>query len=853
MKTKYTIIVAVAAVVMPLSLANAADYLFNNSTSNEVGGSPATLTGAPGGTVTISLQVNLGAAESTLGVDYWLTQFFGPTTGAFSIINRDYTGSDFGDPSATNAEVTSSGDTRNNSSLGPFVGDGIPDNQILPRNGFDLGSIPTVGFSKANGIFQIATFTLRIRSTAAPGTYNLRTFDYPLFGINDVTPAHQASINVNLPGAIPTPTWDEVPLSDNWNDANNWTPMTVPNGPADTATFAHSFTTGVSLSAVTQVRDINFVSSMFPSAYTITVGSTFSLTISAINGTGITNDSGVTQNFVANADAAGNFGAILFSNSATAGASTAFTNHGATALNATGGHTIFFDSSTADHGTFTNNGGMGEGAFGGVIEFHQSSTTADGTFTNDGGTTNGANGGLIRFFDSSTAGDGIFTNNAGNAGSTGGGDIDFNDTSTAGNATFTNNGGAVGGANGGTTRFFGGSTAARGAFTNNGAAVAAIGTTGGETRFIDASTAANGIFTNNGGTASGAIGGDTAFFGTSTAANATIINNGGTVSGAKGGGTFFRFNSTAGSATLVANGGTGGGDGGRIVFAEDSAGGTSRVEVFGNGNLDISVHNAPGVTVGSIEGSGKVFLGANNLSVGSNNMSTLFSGVVQDGGQNGGSGGSLTKIGPGTLTLSGPNTYTGPTTVNAGKLVVNGSITSAVTVNGGTLGGSGTTGSVTVNSGGVLSPGNSPGILHVAGNLSLALGSTCLVELNGPTAGTQYDQADVAGIVSLGDATLSVSLGFLPPSVTMFTIINNDLSDPVSGMFNGLPEGAMFTASGESFTISYQSGDGNDVVLTAAAATPPPTVPDAGGTVMLLSLSAAALLVLRSLSRSLQL
>ena len=37
------------------------------------------------------------------------------------------------------------------------------------------------------------------------------------------------------------------------------------------------------------------------------------------------------------------------------------------------------------------------------------------------------------------------------------------------------------------------------------------------------------------------------------------------------------------------------------------------------------------------------------------------------------SGGSLTKIGAGTLTLSGANTYNGPTTVSAGKLVIQGS------------------------------------------------------------------------------------------------------------------------------------------------------------------------------------
>ena len=74
------------------------------------------------------------------------------------------------------------------------------------------------------------------------------------------------------------------------------------------------------------------------------------------------------------------------------------------------------------------------------------------------------------------------------------------------------------------------------------------------------------------------------------------------------------------------------------------------MEVFGNGRLDISGHEniffpfspAP-VTIGSIEGNGDVFLGDNNLIVGSNNQSTTFSGVMQDGGQARGAGGSLTQ------------------------------------------------------------------------------------------------------------------------------------------------------------------------------------------------------------------
>ena len=206
--------------------------------------------------------------------------------------------------------------------------------------------------------------------------------------------------------------------------------------------------------------------------------------------------------------------------------------------------------------------------------------------------------------------------------------------------------------------FIANSTAGNGTFTLNGGAVT----------FHNTSTAGNGTFTSNTSLINNAEAGNTSFFDTSTAGNGTFTSNGGAVSGARGGNMLFYDTTTAGNATLIVNGGQNGGQPGFIQFQDDSSGGTARVEVFGNGTLDISFHNAPGMTIGSIEGTGAVFLGGFNLGVGSNNLNTSFSGVIQDGGQNGGTGGSLTKIGSGTLTLSGANTYTGATTINSGKL-----------------------------------------------------------------------------------------------------------------------------------------------------------------------------------------
>ena len=76
----------------------------------------------------------------------------------------------------------------------------------------------------------------------------------------------------------------------------------------------------------------------------------------------------------------------------------------------------------------------------------------------------------------------------------------------------------------------------------------------------------------------------------------------------------------------------------------------------------------------------------------------------------------LTKLGTGTFSLGGANTYTGMTSVEGGALVVDGTLRSATTVRSGArLMGTGTVGPTTIAAGGTVAPGHSIGTLSVAG------------------------------------------------------------------------------------------------------------------------------------------
>ena len=113
------------------------------------------------------------------------------------------------------------------------------------------------------------------------------------------------------------------------------------------------------------------------------------------------------------------------------------------------------------------------------------------------------------------------------------------------------------------------------------------------------------------------------------------------------------------------------------------------------------------------------------LTVGDNDANGAFAGILR----NGVGAVLLTKIGRGTETLGGLNTFTGSTIVSEGTLIVNGSIASAslTVLSGANLGGAGTIGgSVTVNQGATLFPGNSLGELTV--NNSITLRGATMIE-----------------------------------------------------------------------------------------------------------------------------
>jgi autotransporter-associated beta strand protein len=330
--------------------------------------------------------------------------------------------------------------------------------------------------------------------------------------------------------------------------------------------------------------------------------------------------------------------------------------------------------------------------------------------------------------------------------------------------------------------------------------------------FTNSSTAGNAIITT-------AVASNLNFGGTSSAGTATITNNGGaiffnnsssagsaTISNLTGGLLDFFATSTAANATIT--------NSASAAFFNTASGGQARFINNAGGTLSISGATAP-VTFGSIEGAGTYQLGSNELITGLNNLSTTVSGVIT------GIGGSLVKTGSGTLTLSGLNTYTGPTTVNTGALFVDGSIASSslTTVNSGaTLGGSGTVGPTNILSGGTFAPGPSngmPGTMTVTGSLAFQSGAIYLVTVT-PTANSAVNVVGAPATATIGGGTVvaNLPLGSDHVSYALLTAAGGR-----TGTFAGL------TVNGDFDGTASLTYDPNHVFLTITGdellATPP--------------------------------
>lgn len=594
-------------------------------------------------------------------------------------------------------------------------------------------------------------------------------------------------------------TWNLNPTSGDWNTATNWTPATVPNGPADAATFAISNTPNVSISADTQVKGVTFDPSA--SGFTITAAPGFTLTV---GDNGLINNSGIGQNFEAATQANGTInvvGRIDFTGNATAGAMNVFTQHASAVAGQGGAPTSFFDTSSAGSSTFLNKADNGPG---GTINFFDTSSAADGTFTNEGGSATGFLGGSIAFWGNSTAGNGNFNNLSASEPNATGGGITFNDSASADHGTFTFNGASVSDAS-----LFG------------------------NLQVGGSCNMANATFTLGGGIVSGALGVNATIGGTATCAEAVFTMTGGSANGATGGWLNLVAGTTSfpscGNATFIANGGSSGGGGGTLFFLNSGGrapdGGTARIELFGNGALDLSQLSKP-LTTGSLEGNGVVFLGSTNLTIGTRNADTSFSGFIRDGGIAGGKRGSFTKIGTGRLILTGANTYTGSTTVESGILLVNNRTGSGtgrgdVQVSSGTFGGGGiVAGAVKVGTGSgtgaFLAPGKSgvkPGPLTIQNTLTLEADATYKVTLDSriPIA----DKVTALGVTAGSALILFNDLGTAAlPTGTIFTLLNNTSATPISGRFSNLADGAIVTVGSNKFQANYEGGDGNDLTLT---------------------------------------
>jgi autotransporter-associated beta strand protein len=491
------------------------------------------------------------------------------------------------------------------------------------------------------------------------------------------------------------------------------------------------------------------------------------------------------------------------------------------------GRTLFYDSATAADATIHTYEGASDH---GRVEFRNQSKAGRARIIMENVPAATSNGGYVNFFDNSSAEQSqIFVR----AGVCCFGGIRFNDNATAADAQVLTEDGA----SSFFITFLGNSTAgdpasaptaAKALFTlARGSVLSFYDTTKAEDAGISLAHGSSLSFNNNSsagqaqiaasGSSVNGIGGAAITFNTgSLVNNSTITLGGGTASLATGASVLFNNGSHAGNSTITANGGANGG-GGATISIINSYGDTAQIIANAGSTVDIfiqSTFNSGNISLGSIEGAGKFLLRGAHLTTGSRNLSTTVSGPIVDNPPGSATGGRLTKVGTGTLTLAGTNTYTGLTTINQGMLNVTGSLAGGgVAVNnGGTLGGTGTIGGlVTVASGAHVAPGNSIGTITMGGGLTTNAGSILDFELGAPSTGDKINVTLTGGLTLLGGTVNLTNAGGLGAGT--YTLI--DYVGALGGGVGNLALGAQ--PAGFNYSLVNNAGS-TSIDLTVSAA-----------------------------------
>ncbi len=283
--------------------------------------------------------------------------------------------------------------------------------------------------------------------------------------------------------------------------------------------------------------------------------------------------------------------------------------------------------------------------------------------------------------------------------------------------------------------------------------------------------------------------------------------------------------------------------GGNLTFIGSGAsiGITSAVTVASGATLVArSQQNGGSFSIGSIAGAGNLrgnaFGSTLNLTVGTDNTSTIFSGAIQDNSDilNPNDRLRLIKAGNGTLTLSGNNTYTQGTLISAGTLQIGnggttGSITGNVTNNAALI--FNRSNALTFN--GVIS-GNGSVTKTGAGNLTLTADNT-YTQGTIISAGTlQIGSGSTTGSIA-GNVTNNATLVFNRSNALTFngvisgsgnvtktgagnlTLTGNSSYSGQTTVRNGtltISEGGAINHSSANFTVGLGSGDNATFTLS---------------------------------------